>query len=279
MAIRIVTDSACDLTEAQCADLGIEVVSLSIRFGETEYQDRTELTTAEFWEKLPLAPKLPETAAPSVGAFEETFRRLADEGADGIICLNLSSKMSATMQSAQLAAKALDGICPIEVIDSWHATMGLGLQVLHAARQAQTETDMATLIADCEDRRARTRVYATVNTLEYLRKGGRLSGTQAIVGSMLSIKPIIVIEGGVVVPTAKVRTRSKALRWVVDKAKESSIEELCVMHSMADDLDEFIALAEPLTTQARTEVATIGAVVGVHTGPGVAGLVWFESSN
>ncbi len=276
MAVRIVTDSACDISEEICAELGIEVVPLSIRFGEEELQDRTELSHEEFWRRLPLAPQLPETAAPSVGAFEETFRRLADEGADGIVCINLSSKMSATMQAAQLGAKALDGICPIEIIDSKNCTMGLGLQVVHAAREAQRGLDMATIVANTEDRRERIRVFATVDTLEYLKKGGRLTGAQALVGSMLSIKPIIEVTGGEVTAAGKVRTRSKALRHVVDRAVGIPIEELCIMHSMATDLDVFIEMAKPVTPSEGAIVVTIGPVVGVHTGPAVAGLVWLE---
>jgi DegV family protein with EDD domain len=276
LAVRIVTDSACDLAPELCAELGIEVVSLSIRFGEQEFQDRTELTVEEFWAKLPNSPQLPETAAPSVGAFEETFRRLADEGADGIVCINLSSKMSATMQSAQLAAKALDGLCPIAIIDSKNATMGLGLQVIHAARQANSGADMATIVADAEERRERIRVFATVDTLEYLKKGGRLTGAQALVGSMLSIKPIIEVSDGEVIAAGKVRTRSKALKSVADRAMAADIEELCIMHSMAPDLESFTAMTSTIAPPGGAIVSTIGAVVGVHTGPGVAGLVWLE---
>ena len=118
MAVRVVTDSACDLPPEMCEELGIEVVPLTIRFGDREYVDRKELTSDEFWRQLESSSVLPETAAPSVGAFEETFRRLHDDGADGIVCVNLSAHLSATMQSAQVAAKALDGLCPIEIIDS-----------------------------------------------------------------------------------------------------------------------------------------------------------------
>src|SRR6476646_1202341 len=113
MAIRVVSDSACDLPPALCDELGIEIVPLSIRFGADELVDRVELTTEAFWERLARTTVLPETAAPSVGAFESVFRRLHDDGADGIVCINLSSRMSATMQSAQIAAKALDGACPV----------------------------------------------------------------------------------------------------------------------------------------------------------------------
>ncbi len=106
---------------------------LTIRFGEEEFVDRKELSTAEFWRRLETSSVLPETAAPSVGAFEETFRRLADEGADGIVCVNLSAKLSATMQSAQVAAKALDGLCPVSIVDSKSASMGIGTLAIYAA--------------------------------------------------------------------------------------------------------------------------------------------------
>ena len=136
MAVRIVTDSACDLPEAACAELGIEVVPLTIRFGEREYVDRVELNAEAFWRELLASPVLPETAAPSVGAFEETFRRVAAEGADGIVCVNLSSRLSATMQSAQLAARALEGEIEIAVVDSLSASMGEGNLALVGARAA-----------------------------------------------------------------------------------------------------------------------------------------------
>src|SRR4051794_17388140 len=193
MPVRIVTDSACDLPEAACAELGIEVVPLTIRFGEREYVDRKELSTDAFWRELAASSVLPETAAPSVGAFEETFRRLTDEGADGIVCINLSAQLSATMQSAQVAAKALDGEIPIEIVDSQSASMGIGNLVLHAARRARAGASVAEIVAEVESRRAREHVFAALDTLEYLRKGGRIGGAQALLGSMLSIKPVIAV--------------------------------------------------------------------------------------
>jgi len=142
MAVRVVSDSACDLPPETCEALGIEIVPLTIRFGDDEYVDRKELSTEDFWRKLESAPVLPETAAPSVGAFEETFRNLHEGGADGIVCVNLSAALSATMQSAQVAAKALDGLCPIEIIDSASASMGIGILTLHAARRAAEGADV-----------------------------------------------------------------------------------------------------------------------------------------
>ena len=136
MGVRVVTDSSCDLPVARAEELGIEIVPLTIRFGDEEFVDRVELTNEQFWTKVATSDVLPETAAPSAGAFEETFRRLADEGADGIVCINLSSRLSATMQSAQLAAKALKGTCPVEVVDSLSVSMGLGLQCINAVQLA-----------------------------------------------------------------------------------------------------------------------------------------------
>ena len=279
MPVRIVTDSACDLPEAACSELGVEVVALTIRFGEREYVDRVELSTEAFWREVQSASALPETAAPSVGAFEETFRRLADDGADGIVCINLSAGLSATMQSAQVAAKALDGQIPIEVVDSESASMGIGNLAVYAARRAQSGATVDEIVREVEDRRSRQHVFATLDTLEFLRKGGRIGGAQAMLGSMLSIKPVIEVREGVVEQAAKVRTRSKALRYLVDQIPEGKVEAISVLHAMAPDLDEFLAMMEPKVPDAEVMVGTIGPVIGVHTGPRVIGIAFVERSN
>jgi DegV family protein with EDD domain len=276
MAVRVVTDSACDLPPEVCEQLGIEVVPLTIRFGDSEYVDRKELTTDAFWQKLEGASVLPETAAPSVGAFEEAFRALHADGADGIVCVNLSAGLSATMQSAQVAAKALDGLCPIEVIDSQNASMGIGNLALHAARRAAEGADVSTIASEVIDRRSRQRLFATLDTLEYLKKGGRIGGARAMLGSMLSIKPIITVIDGAVEEAGKVRTRSKALQFVIDKIPEGNVETISVLHSAAVDLDSFIAKVQPKVPGAEMIVGRIGPVVGVHVGPGAIGLTWIE---
>ena len=277
MVVRIVTDSASDLPQEACDELGIEIVPLTIRFGDKEYVDRKELSTADFWRELEKSTVLPETAAPSVGAFEETFRQLADSGADGIVCINLSAQLSATMQSAQLAAKALDGLCPITIVDSKSASMGIGNLVLRAARRAADGADLPTIVADVEDRRDHQRVLAALDTLEYLRKGGRIGGARALLGSMLSIKPIISVVDGAVDEAGKVRTRSKALRFIIDRVPEHGIEQIAVLHAGAPDVDEFLALLRPRVPEADIVVGNIGPVIGVHTGPRVLGIAWIEA--
>ncbi|HEY3831353.1 MAG TPA: DegV family protein [Acidimicrobiia bacterium] len=277
MAVRIVTDSSCDLPQPLCDELGIDVVPLTVRFGDEELLDRKEITTEQFWPRLSSSSVLPETAAPPVGAFYETFKSLADTGADGIVCINISSKLSATLQSAQIAADRLDGTCPIAVVDSESASMGIGVHVLHAARRAREGADVDTIVREIAERRSRTHVYFTIDTLEFLRRGGRIGGAQALLGSVLSIKPVLTMEHGAIEPATKVRTRSKALRYLVDKAKESPVEELAVLHAAAGDIDEFCVMLEPLASRDELIVSTIGPVVGVHAGPGTVGVVWLDA--
>ncbi len=276
MTVRIVTDSACDLPEPVCEELGIEVVPLTIRFGDREYVDRKELSVDAFWRELAASSVLPETAAPSVGAFEETFRRLSDDGADAIVCINLSARLSATMQSAQVAAKTLDGVTPIEIIDSFSASMGIGNLVLHAARRARAGASMDEIVREVEARREREHVFAALDTLEYLRKGGRIGGAQAMVGSMLSIKPIISVLDGAVESAGRVRTRSKALRFLIDQIPVGKVEIISVLHADAPDLDEFLAMLAPAVPDAEVTVGSIGPVIGVHTGPRLMGIAWID---
>lgn len=276
MTVRIVTDSASDLPESACEEFGIEVVPLTIRFGAREYVDRKELSVDAFWRALETSSVLPETAAPSVGAFEETFRRLSDDGAEGIVCINLSSALSATMQSAQVAAKALEGETPIEIIDSKSASMGIGNLVLYAAQRARDGASVDEIVGAVEDRRDRQELFATLDTLEFLRKGGRIGGAQALLGSMLSIKPVVTVSEGRVEPAAKVRTRSKALQYLLDRIPAGHVEQVSVLHANAPEVDELLARLAPLVGEAEVVVGKIGPVVGVHTGPRTVGVAWIQ---
>jgi len=278
VAVRVVTDSACDLPDDLVAKLGIEVVPLSIRFGSEEFVDRQDLSTEEFWRRLGESPVLPETSAPSAGAFEKVFRALADDGATGIVCINLSSKLSATMQAAQVAAKAVGDSCPVEVVDSLHVTMGLGNLCLAAARNAAAGDSLAAIVADVVDRRDRTKLYGTLDTLEFLKKGGRVGNARALLGSMLAIKPVVEVRDGVVEEAGKVRTRSKALRLLVDKVKAEPLESLAVMHGQAPDLDELLDMLDPLVPRSEIVVGQVGPVIGTHAGPRVIGVTFQTTS-
>jgi DegV family protein with EDD domain len=274
MGVRVVTDSACDLPDDLIERDGIEVVPLTIRFGKEELVDRKELSTDEFWRRLADSDVLPETSAPSAGAFEAAFRRLIADGATGIICINLSSKLSATMQSAQVAAQAVQADCPVVVVDSLMVSMGLGSLCLTAARRAADGDSLESIVANVTDRRNRSKLYGTLDTLEFLKKGGRVGNARALLGSMLAIKPVLEVRDGEVEEAGKVRTRSKALRLLVDRVKQGPFENLAVLHGNAPDLDELLELLEPLAPQDEIVVGQIGPVIGTHAGPRVIGVTF-----
>jgi DegV family protein with EDD domain len=278
VAVRIVTDSACDLPQARADALGIEIVPLTIRFGDEEYVDRVELSNEEFWRKVATSPVLPETAAPSPGAFEARFRALAEAGADGVVCINLSSRLSGTMQSAQVAAKALEGDLPVQVVDSKTVSMGLGSQCVSARALASDGADLTTIVTRAEQIAQRTRLLGALDTLEHLRRGGRIGGAQAMLGSMLSIKPVIEVRDGVVAESGKVRTRSKSLVHLAEKLSAADDpQDVYVFHAQAPDIDEFLERVSTIVPLDRVEVGEIGPVIGTHTGPRTIGLGWVDA--
>jgi len=275
MTVRVVTDSACDLPEPVAREFGIEIVPLSIRFGDEEFVDRRDLTPSQFWSRVAASPVLPQTSAPSAGAFEEVFRKLVDEGTTGIVCINLSARLSATLQAAEIAAKSLEGLCPVEIVDSQSVTLALGNLCLAAARRAAAGADVVEVARHARDLRGRTRLYGALDTLENLKKGGRVGGLQAMLGSMLAIKPIVHLQDGEVEPAGRVRTRSKALRFLVDKVKEEgTVENLGVLHGAAPDVEELLSMLDPLYSRDEIVVADVGPVIGTHAGPGVIGVTY-----
>jgi DegV family protein with EDD domain len=274
VGIRVVTDSSCDLPARLVDALGIEVVPLTIRFGAQEYVDQVELSTASFWEKVQESTELPETAAPSPGAFESCFRGLMERGASGVVCINLSSRLSGTMQSAQVAAASMGAEFPVQVIDSQTASMGLGNLCLTAARRAADGDSLESIIAEVTSRRDRTRLFATLDTLDHIRKSGRIGNARALLGSMLSIKPVVEIRDGVVNEGGRVRTRSKALKLLASKAAETKIEHLAVLHANAPDVEQFIDMLAPIFPRDEIVTGIIGPVIGTHAGPRVIGVTY-----
>ncbi|HEY3669291.1 MAG TPA: DegV family protein [Acidimicrobiia bacterium] len=274
MSIRVVTDSSCDLPQSLVDALRIEIVPLTIRFGDEEFVDREELSTDEFWQRLEHSKLLPETAAPSAGAFETTFRELLARGATGIVCINLSSHLSATMQAAQVAAAAVANDIPVQVIDSQSASMGLGNLCLTAARRAADGDSLEAIVQEVVNRRDRTKLFATLDTLEFLKRGGRVGNARALLGTVLSIKPVVELRDGVVEEAGKVRTRSKALKLLAAKASEGKIEHLAVLHGNAPDVDELFALLEPVFPRDDIITGIVGPVIGTHAGPRVIGVTY-----
>ena len=272
--IRVVTDSSCDLPPELAAKHAIDIVPLTVRFGSQEFVDRRDLTPSEFWSKVAASAVLPETAAPSPGAFEEAYRRAANDDCRGVLAVTLSGELSATHQSAELAAKAVADTIPVRVIDSRSLTLALGMMCVSAASMAEQGRSLDDVAAAVEDLIPRTRIYATLDTLENLKKGGRIGGAQALLGSMLSIKPVIEIRDGKVEQESRQRTRSKSLRYIADKVRDAGpIERLAVLHGDAPDLDDLLAMLRPVYT-GEIVIGDIGAVIGTHGGPRVIGVAY-----
>jgi DegV family protein with EDD domain len=273
--VRIVTDSSCDLDASEVEALGIDIVPLSIRFGDEEYTDRVDLSVDEFYKKLAESAELPETAAPAPGAFEQVFRRAAEAGATQVVCINLSSELSATIESARNAARAVADVIEVHVADSRSVTLGLGSQVLAAAEAARDGATAEQIVSMVNDMSRRTKVFGVLDTLENLKKGGRIGNAQALLGNLLSIKPLIDASTGKVEEAGKARTRKKALQWLADRLLEQpAVERLSVCHGNAPDLDEFLDLIAARFPREDIRIALIGAVIGTHAGPRVMGVTW-----
>ena len=275
---KIVTDSSCDLPQELVDEHGIEIVSLSIRFGDDEFVDRVDLDPTAFWHRNSQSSVLPETAAPSPGAFQQVFERAANDGHESVVAIMLSSGLSATIQAAEAAAKAVADSISVHVVDSRSVSMGLGALVLQASTAAKAGVAGADIAADITERAARTRVHAALDTLENLKKGGRIGAAQSLLGSLLSIKPMIEVRDGSVEPTNKPRTRTKALAALVDTVRQAgTVEHLAVMHAQCDDVNSFVAQLGDVY-QGDIVVGDIGAVIGAHAGPGAIGVTFQVAS-
>ncbi len=285
--IRVVTDSASDLPPAEIERHGIAVVPLDVRLGDLGPEETRGFSGEEFWDACSKVSTLPETSAPSPGAFRDAFAKAADEGASGVLCVTISSDLSATYQAALAGAEELADRIPIEVVDSRSATMGEGMLVLEAVRQAASaesaESDesaqsagrVALAAAGTRAQIEKITTFGALDTLENLRRGGRIGSAQAFFGSLLSIKPVIEVRDGHVQPESKQRTRSRSLQYLVDKVKAAGeITNLCVLHAMAPDIDQYVKMMGEVYPTERTLVALIGPVIGTHTGRGAVGVVY-----
>ena len=274
MTICIVTDSACDLPQQLVDELGITLVPLTFSFGDEEFTDRVSLTPNEFWARCSASPVLPQTAAPAPGKFAEAFTNLSGAGATGILVITLSSDLSATKQAAEQGVEAAQLRIPIRVVDSRSASIGEGISVVAAARLAKGGMGLDDLARTVTDMASRTRVWAALDTLENLKKNGRIGGAKALLASALSIKPIITVLDGKVAEGGKQRTRSKALAFVIDQFRnDGTVSNVAVLHAQCTDVDAFVAQLRE-TYSGEIIVGDIGSVIGSHTGPGTIGVAY-----
>jgi DegV family protein with EDD domain len=276
--IRVVTDSACDVPEEIARRLNIDIVSLSIRFGDEEFTDRVDLSPEAFWAKCKASKTLPETAAPSPGAFQAAYERAKADDCDGVIVLTLSALLSATNQSAVLGSEAVSDSIPVRVVDTKAVSMAQGLLVIDVAEMAEGGADLDALVAHAESLVAKVGVVAMLDTLEHLIKGGRVGGARALLGQVLSIKPLLELKDGVVAEAGRQRTRSKALVAIAEVAKtHAPLKRLALVHGASSEVANLEALVRDISTQNSMIVTDMGPVVGTHGGPGIIGLCWIEA--
>jgi DegV family protein with EDD domain len=277
--IHIVTDSSCDLASHDIDQLEVEIVPLTIRFGNEEFTDGLDLTVADFYSRMARTDELPQTSCPSPGAFEQAFRRASHAGADSVVCLNISGDLSNTLQSAKTASDAVAGQIPVHVVDSKSVSSGLGTLVLEAARVARGAADVSVVLERIRLLIPRTRVFAALNTLENLKKGGRIGGAKAMLASMLSIKPVVDISTGEVQEAGKPRTRQKALQMLYERMIEAgSIEHVAIMHGGAPDIGDFLDLIAARFPRESVRVGQLGAVIGAHGGAEIIGASWIAAT-
>jgi DegV family protein with EDD domain len=273
--VAVVTDSASDMDPARAASLGITVVPLIVSFGSETYSAGVDLSTADFWNRMtaPDAP-FPTTAACSPGDFQVAYQRLFDEGADAIVSVHVAGTLSGTIKAAEVARASLKDR-DIQIVDSMSASMGEGMLAELAVQMANAGKSAAEIAETLNRRREDLQVYLALETLEYLKRGGRISGAQAAIGTLLSVKPIIEIKDGRVETAERVRTRGKAREKLVELLAVRPMERLSVLHTTNADVAEFVEQIIPRVPggidRSKVTIDTVGPSVGPHLGPGCVG--------
>jgi len=279
--IAIVTDSASDLTPEAAKAVGITVVPLIVSFGTESFRAGVELSTESFWQRMtaPDAP-FPTTAASSPGTFRDAFEACFAAGADAVVCVDVAETLSGTIKSARVAAGLL-AEREIHVVDSLSASMGTGLLALMGAELAAAGRTATEIAAALEDRRSDIDLYVVLDTLAYLRKGGRISGPQAAIGTLLSVKPIITVRSGLVETADRPRTRAKARERVLELLSAKPLERLAVLYTPPADpasfRDELVAQLPGGIDPTHVTMQPVGPSVGPHLGPGCLGAVVLQA--
>lgn len=278
MTVKIVTDTLSDITSDLAGKLGVTVVPLYVRFGEDIYRDRVEITTEEFYRRLIVEPTLPSTTQPTPHDFAEVFNNLARE-TDEILVIVVSSKLSGTYQSALQAKEQFKGKCRIEIVDSLSVAMGMGLIVIAAAKAVQAGANLDEVADLARGARSRIHLIAYFDTLKYLAKGGRIGKAENMLGSMLSVKPILTISDGEMAPLTRVRSLNAGLDYLYNVAAGCSrIEGMAVEHGTTpDDADKLVERLDSLFPKENIYRAVISPVIGTYAGPNALALTILEA--
>ncbi|MCO5215827.1 MAG: DegV family protein [Thermomicrobiales bacterium] len=274
--VAIVTDSTCDLDKDLARSRSITVVPLNVHFGEEVFLDQVEISTDEFMEKMASTVALPTTSQPSVGAFERAYREAAEaEGVKDIVCVVLSSKLSGTFQSASIAAQNLAEELSVEVVDSFSVSYGLGFQALRAADLADEGKSATEIATTLQNEISRYHIVFFAETLEHLRRGGRIGKAAQLVGTLLQLKPLLRLDEGVIVPYERTRTRSKAIKALETFVNDiGSADEITVLYNTTpDDAQALADAVQPKTPNHTSVLAKVSPVIATHLGPGVLGVI------
>ena len=270
MSVKVVTDSVADLPSEVTRELGITVIPLNVRFGTEVYRGGIDLTAEQFYDRLAHSETTPVTSVPSPGTFAEAYDKLAEE-TDEILVINLSSKLSATCEVASQSIGLMKRKCRVEVVDSQWAVMAEGFMVIAAARAAQAGASLDEVVDVTRRNITRVDFRAAFDTLEYLKRGGRIGKAQAFLGSMLKVNPIITIKDGLVEPAGRTRSRAKAIEHLYNFAMSfSHIEGIAIEDAACPDDAEL--LVERLSSRFPKEHiyrSRTTPVIGTHTGPGL----------
>lgn len=277
--IRVICDSASDIPQDELDRLGITMVSLSIRFGDEEFIDRVTLSIDEFWRRCAQSRTLPETSAPSPGAFRAAYEAAASDGCTGVIVLTLSADLSGTYQSAVVAREAVAGLIDVRVIDTQAVSMAQGLLTIEIAEMAQEGATLDDLEQHALDCRSRVGVLAMLDTLDQLIKGGRVGGARALLGQVLSIKPLLELRDGLVAEAGRQRTTARAMAAIAATARSHApLRRFALIHAQSTQVAALSALVTDIETEYPMLVADMGPTVGTHGGPGLIGLTWLEAA-
>jgi DegV family protein with EDD domain len=273
--VAVVTDSASDLPPEAAGRHGIQVVPLVVTFGTESFKAGVDMSTDAFWQRMtaPDAP-FPTTAASSPGEFQAVYERCFADGADAIVSIHVAGTLSGTIKSAEIARGML-AEREIHVVDSGSASMGEGLLAMLASELAAAGTGAAEIARIVTERAADLDLYVALDTLEYLRRGGRISGAQAAIGTLLSVKPIITIRDGHVETADRVRTASKARTRVLELMSQRPVERLAILYTPPADpaafFGDLVGRIPGGLDPALVSSQPVGPSVGPHLGPGVVG--------
>ena len=278
MTVKLVTDSLSDITSDMADELGITVVPLYVRFGEEVYRDRVEMTTEEFYRRLVSEDILPSTTQPTPHDFAEVYENLAKE-TDEILVIVVSSKLSGTYQSALQAKELMKGKCRIEIVDSLSVAMGLGLIVIAAAKAVNNGASLDEAADLARRAVSRSHVIAYFDTLKYLAKGGRIGKASSLLGSVLSVKPILMVKDGEMAPLTRVRSVQAGLDSMYNfVAGFSNIEGLAVEHATTpDDADRLVERLGALYPKEQIHRSIVSPVIGTHAGPHPIAVIVLEA--